>query len=844
MRKIWIFLMILGIFILVSAFDIDGDSDVIAHWKINEGSGNIILDNVGGFNLSFNENMSNSNWVEGLGGSAVIFNGIDEFANSTPITELDLDDNFTISVWINISSNDVGSGISAATAHRGIGGRGFYIANNGTNILFYVENSGGSNSVAIDPTQFSLDQWYHVVGTKNASADIPGSSLAIYVDGQIVQAVSAAFDWTSSNVDRDFRIGSDNSDGVSQNYFNGTVDDVAIFNRTLNGSDILEMFNDQRVRNISLLLNTPTNDSSELRETSILFNSTLTPFQGSLTNATLNIWNSTGDIVNQTTNTILGRTTNETTWIVSNLDFGAHTWNVLGCVDDILFGLGSNCSYGSSNFSLDIVGFTTDTEVFSAEAFETDQEIFELNVTVLEGILSVSGILNYNETQFTSIVTNTTNTSYTLTSTIDIPLVLGTPENENKSFFWEIITFDGTTSDQINTTTEFQNVTRIHVEECDATLTVQTLNFTAFDEGDSSRINPFYFAGDFNSWLGTGTIKRESNFFNVSTEEMNICISPADKNFIVDAQIEYNEVVNGTTYNTRNHFFQQEIINNQSQDIPLFLLNADDSTSFILKVQDTNLLPISEALITTQRLDVGTGNFTTVQISKTDDNGLTVGFFKTETVDYRFIITKNNVTLLTTGAQKVIPETAPFTLTFTVGADEGAPWIRFEDLGNLTKTLIFDQGSSIVSFTYEDTSGAFTLSRLLVITQNLSGSSPTVCDVNSTLSSAILTCDTGNVSATYTASAFITRGSDIFLVEQIIFSIATFALVVGLLGVFLAWFIILISAFAFKANEIMGIVLMNITVIIVNLIGLVNFGFLFIFGMLGVSIIIIVLLNR
>lgn len=589
-------------------------------------------------------------------------------------------------------------------------------------------------------------------------------------------------------------------------------------------------------------LNSPLNNSNVIGG-NINFNSSILSINISLSNATLYIWNSTDDLLGTQDQTISGiDITNETIFINETLDFGDFSWNVLGC--------GSNdtgstiCSFASSNFSFSVLGFEVDTEIFSAEALETDSEIFELNITVLEGILSVSSNLNYNTTLFTPVITNTTNTSYTLTATIDIPLVLGTGEEQNKSFFWEVTTFDGATSFQSNTTTEFQNVSRIHFQECDGTFTVQTLNFTAYDEQTSARIDPFYMAAEFDFWLGAGEVTRPLAFSNTSTSELSLCISPPHRDFFIDDTIEYNDVINSTTYNTRNFYFQNAIINNQSQDIFLFLLNVDDSTSFILKVQDTNLLPIVDSLITTQRLDVGTGNFTTVQISRTDDNGLTVGFFKTETVDYRFIITRNNITLLTTGSQKVVPETAPFTLTFTVGADEGAPWIRFEDLANLTKSLIFDTGSSIVSFTYEDISGQFISSRLLVISQNLSGVSPIICDVNSTLSSAILVCDTGNVSATYTASAFITRDSEVFLVEQIIFSIVTFALVAGLLGVFLAWFIILISGFAFKFNEIAGIVLMNITVIMVNIIGLVNFGFLFIFGMLGVSIIIIVLLNR
>lgn len=592
----------------------------------------------------------------------------------------------------------------------------------------------------------------------------------------------------------------------------------------------------------TVVLNSPIADASILRGT-INFNSSVTSINTTLTNATLYIWDSVGDLLGNQVNTITGvDITNETIFINSTLDFGNYSWNVLGCGNN---DTGSaSCVFASSNFSFDILGFTVDSQVFSAEAFETDSEIFELNITVIEGILSVSSRLNYNTSISIATITNTTNTSYTLTSTIDIPLVVGSDENQNKSFFWEVTTFDGTTSAQSNTTQEFQNVTRIHLEVCDATFDVRALNFSAFDEQTSNRIDPFYMAAEFNFWLGGGAVRRPLAFSNLSSNELGLCITPSDRNITIDDTVEYNDVINSSTYNTRNYYFQNSIINNITQHIPLFLLNVDDSTSFILKVQDTNLLPISGALIDIQRLDVGTGNFTTVQIAKTDDNGQTIGFFKTETVDYRFIITRNGLTLLETGSQKVIPDTAPFTLTFTVGEDAGAPWIRFEDLDDLTETLVFNSSTAIVTYTYIDTSGIFSSSRLLVLLQNQSGFATTICDINSTLSSGILSCNTGNVSGTYTASGFITRGADIFLVEQIIFLISTFSDVAGLLGVFLAWFIILISAFTFKFNEIAAIVLMNLAVIFVNMIGLVNFGFLFIFGMMGVSILIIVLLNR
>ena len=50
-------------------------------------------------------------------------------------------------------------------------------------------------------------------------------------------------------------------------------------------------------------------------------------------------------------------------------------------------------------------------------------------------------------------------------------------------------------------------------------------------------------------------------------------------------------------------------------------------------------------------------------------------------------------------------------------------------------------------------------------------------------------------------------------------------------------FLILISSFMFKFNEIAGIWAITITVFLVNLMGLINFGGVFVTAILGVAII-------
>ena len=813
------------------------NANLVSYWRLDETAGNVAEDAVDGlFNGTLN-NMEDADWLPGIINNSLNFSGnagddeYMEFINDFHSH----DGSFTMSFWVNFSSlsgtqrlfNKNNTNDAGITIHYGD------VLGNKTRV-----NVGGNSTVrAIESTHgMTKNKWYHIVVTFDTDTDTVG----FYINGTL-QTTSVADNTLESSGTPKFG----RATGAAEKWFQGKIDEIGFWSRTLSASEVSDLYNGGEgltyvPTGIIISLNSPT-DAITTVEPLLTFNATLDPFGINLINATLFIYDSTGAIFFNQTNSITGNLSKDTIFSDVSIELGTYEWNILGCGLNATITL---CDIAGSNFTFTRNAFAIQQESFLAHTEETKNETFLLNITTISSILSVNANIHYNGTIQSSINACNASGFCQISSIFDVPLVDGTLPSQNKTFFWEIIVFDGTTHVSSNTTNRGQNVSRIYLEQCDATYTTSALNFTAYDEGDSSRIDPFYFAGDFDFWLGFGDIRRENSFSNTTTSEFNLCIHPTDENYTIDSQVEYNDEINGTTYDTRNYFFQQDIISNQSQDIFLFLLNVDDSTSFILKVQDTNLLPVTDALIIIQRFDLGTGNFTTVSIAKTDDNGQTVGFFKTETVDYRFIIKKGGVILLQTSPQKIIPETAPFTLTFTVGVDIEAPWQKFEDLEDLTKTLIFNTTTGNVTFTYIDTSGEFSLGRLILQKSNLSGTDETICDVNSTFSSSLLVCGTGNATGTYTASALITRSSDIFLVQQIIFSIGTFASVVGLLGVFLAWFIILISAFAFKFNEIAGIVLMNLTVIFVNILGLVDFGFLFIFGMIGVSIIIMVLLKK
>ena len=248
----------------------------------------------------------------------------------------------------------------------------------------------------------------------------------------------------------------------------------------------------------------------------------------------------------------------------------------------------------------------------------------------------------------------------------------------------------------------------------------------------------------------------------------------------------------------------------------MFLLLEDFATSFIVLVQDQNILPIANYLVEMQRFYPGIGIFETVQIAKTGDNGKSVLFLEAEIADYRFLITfQNKLFLITSPPQKIVGESVPFTITFTVGEPAGTPWNPYKNVSDLTFSLVYNQTTQVVTYTFVDFSGNFTEGRLLVQAINQSGNNPTLCNIETTNASSTFSCNiTGNSTGTYSATGFLTRdSSDEQIIIQITFNLETFQNTAGLLGVFFAMLIIIVAGMSFLFNEILGIWAINVAVI-------------------------------
>jgi hypothetical protein len=502
--------------------------------------------------------------------------------------------------------------------------------------------------------------------------------------------------------------------------------------------------------------------------------------------------------------------------------------------------LWANDSVGNLNyttFSWDYVFFYR-SNIYNLITYETESEYFEINITTSQNILSQSGKLVYNGTEY--IATSSCSVGLcSFKTTLDLPLITS-GETQNKSFYWNLTLYNGSTSYSLQTSTLDQQISRIRLAECNATFNISTFNFTAWDEQSLLRIKPFSFDGTFDIWLGNGNIKRSYSITNKSGYERNLCIFPYDKTIKVEGEIEYAFENSTLSYVSRNYFFQNNTIKNVTQNISLYLLDVEESTTFILKVQDLTLKPVEDAIIYVQRYYPSDGTYKNISISKTDSNGKTTAFFETETVDYRFLIMKNGEVLLLTDKRKVVGETVPYTLTFTVGTQLDYPWAIFEKNSTINSTLTYDKDLSLVTFTYIDLTGGVSIGRLLVIQQSNTNSSFTViCNTTSSESSATLTCDVSSYEGVAIAYGILNEQTT----DLLSFIITNVRDIFGKTGLILGLFIIMVAGFAFIWNPTAGIIAINAAIIFTNIIGFIALSPTFIGAMIFLSFIGIILMK-
>ena len=215
------------------------DLNTIALWHFDEGSGTIVHDetannNDGTIYDAIWQTNDGCQWdnrsdVKFSSGSAMQFDGVDDYVEVANSESLDIDNRFTIEAWVKINSFGPYHAILHKWTHD-TSWNGFiletYVSPN--RIAWVIGKGGGEGTKATTTFEANTDLWYYVVGL------FDGTYVKLYINGNEVDSV--AFDSYMPS-DNPLYIGR-RYDSSCTTYFNGIVDEVAIYNHALSAEEI------------------------------------------------------------------------------------------------------------------------------------------------------------------------------------------------------------------------------------------------------------------------------------------------------------------------------------------------------------------------------------------------------------------------------------------------------------------------------------------------------------------------------------------------------------------------------------------------------------------------------
>ncbi len=208
------------------------NTEAVGFWNFDEGTGNKAYDKSGNENNGTLQNFlfdSTDGWVDGRFGKALKFDGVNDYVNIGNPSALQLTGNLTISFWayaINFSKPARQNPIDKAYG----GEFAMTIEPSGTQ-SYYHGTAGAEAGPFMSCTWNNVwesNKWIHIALVRDVSA----KTVKLYKNGTLIGGSCGSW-MTPSISSQNITIG----DGYV-NVFNGTIDEVRIYNRTLTQSEI------------------------------------------------------------------------------------------------------------------------------------------------------------------------------------------------------------------------------------------------------------------------------------------------------------------------------------------------------------------------------------------------------------------------------------------------------------------------------------------------------------------------------------------------------------------------------------------------------------------------------
>ncbi|NPE26773.1 hypothetical protein HNV12_02085 [Methanococcoides sp. SA1] len=206
------------------------EGGLLSNWKFDENSGSVATDSIG----DNDGTIYDATWTEGVDGSALSFDGVDDYVTATKSDIIAKSGTYTFSAWVKYEG--IGGGLGSQVfqnSQSSTDRNGLHIASGIARFGYY----NGSSWVA-KSGEIIQNEWVHLAGVNN------GGSLSFYINA-VAQTGDAL---PYAHVASDYLYIGRNSETAAAgprygDHFDGSIDEVLIHNRALSATEILTIYN-------------------------------------------------------------------------------------------------------------------------------------------------------------------------------------------------------------------------------------------------------------------------------------------------------------------------------------------------------------------------------------------------------------------------------------------------------------------------------------------------------------------------------------------------------------------------------------------------------------------------
>lgn len=184
-------------------------------------------------------------YVDGVIGKAGSFDGIDDYIDMNSINERITNNAWSYSIWVNKKNITTGGfilngrNLSASEPDKNNRKNGLLWFHSNGKIVLISKGSLDNNQIKKFGQNYNLNEWYHLVYNYNGN-----NKHTLHINKVIDSNLTSITNGNVELVDNiTFDIGRHKYNSTINELFNGKLDDLRIYNRALNESEIQELYN-------------------------------------------------------------------------------------------------------------------------------------------------------------------------------------------------------------------------------------------------------------------------------------------------------------------------------------------------------------------------------------------------------------------------------------------------------------------------------------------------------------------------------------------------------------------------------------------------------------------------